>query len=449
MRNRILLLVLVMLALASSAFADRWVSHAPLNGSTIVGSTTELFQIEINETVTSSFLYLNGAGPYGMDNTGNISNTTKDVLTMSELSWYPFYFITNGHVSPTYTFYLNKVPAAPVWAATPYTSTETSVTLDWDDNSEADLEKYLVYRNGTNIGNTTNSTYTDTNVTIAETWNYTVSAMDNESQEGTNSTIQTVTVTDATPPNIPNVTVTAGTCSNVSLENKSCTTTALNPTVTFDYLTENTTTFTLMSGGTEYFDDSGKQVYNVPMTFAADGTYFFEANATDSTGNQRLTGLTVVVNNGTLQFNVTVNNINQVTTTSRFGVKTSALADGSDWFVLGYNVTMYYNAVQPLYLRATMPDITGPQTIQVNETIQPFMFCAEDYDAVTETYDGSGPRYFLDNTEDASQNAINCSDANAGDEVDYSIYLHVPIPAGTSSGSYSMGIDTWYVDVTP
>jgi hypothetical protein len=67
------------------------------------------------------------------------------------------------------------------------------VSLDWDDNSEADLEGYNVYRADidggpyTKIAEATVSEYTDTGLTNGTIYYYVVTAVDNSDQESDNS----------------------------------------------------------------------------------------------------------------------------------------------------------------------------------------------------------------------------------------------------------------------
>lgn len=56
-------------------------------------------------------------------------------------------------------------------------STDTTAEFSWDE-SESDVEKYNVYRNGEKIAETDGTTYTDTALTPGDTYEYTVCAVD-------------------------------------------------------------------------------------------------------------------------------------------------------------------------------------------------------------------------------------------------------------------------------
>ena len=80
------------------------------------------------------------------------------------------------------------------------TFNSSSVTLDWDDNTESDFAGYQVYRSlsetGTytrqNVNTLTSSTYEDTDVVRTETYHYQVTALDSDSNSSVTSDIQTV-----------------------------------------------------------------------------------------------------------------------------------------------------------------------------------------------------------------------------------------------------------------
>lgn len=98
---------------------------------------------------------------------------------------------------------------------------DTIVSLDWDDNSEADLGGYNVYRSTSSGGSytmiadfLTSSDYTDNNVINSTTYYYVVKAYDLSFNESANSNEASATPTepdDTTPPAAPmNLSATAG-----------------------------------------------------------------------------------------------------------------------------------------------------------------------------------------------------------------------------------------------
>ena len=79
------------------------------------------------------------------------------------------------------------------------------IDLDWDDNTEPDLDHYNVYRSSTSggsytlIGSPTASFYSDTNVDAGETWWYKVSAVDTGGGESALSAPVSATATAGDP----------------------------------------------------------------------------------------------------------------------------------------------------------------------------------------------------------------------------------------------------------
>lgn len=87
---------------------------------------------------------------------------------------------------------------APTTPAQPVATSSTStVTLAWpaatDEGSE--VAHYTVYRNGTAVGTTSNTTYTDTGLTPSTVYSYTVTATDNAGNESAQSPTLSVTTT--------------------------------------------------------------------------------------------------------------------------------------------------------------------------------------------------------------------------------------------------------------
>ncbi|MGD2073114.1 MAG: S8 family serine peptidase, partial [Candidatus Thorarchaeota archaeon] len=63
----------------------------------------------------------------------------------------------------------------------------TSIDLNWDANTESDLDHYNVYRDGVKIAETTDNFYTDSGLSPETTYSYEVSAVDTSSNEGEKS----------------------------------------------------------------------------------------------------------------------------------------------------------------------------------------------------------------------------------------------------------------------
>jgi hypothetical protein len=105
---------------------------------------------------------------------------------------------------------LSLVDMTPPAAPTGLTATagNAMVSLDWDDNSEPDLDGYNVWRSTTsgsgytqiNGSLVTNSDYTDNAVTIGVPYYYVVTAVDSLSNESGNSNEDSATPYDGNPP---------------------------------------------------------------------------------------------------------------------------------------------------------------------------------------------------------------------------------------------------------
>ena len=98
----------------------------------------------------------------------------------------------------------DTTPPAKVTGLTATTLSHTEIKLDWNANTESDLDHYNIYRDGSLIGTTTGTTYTDTGLTPETTYTYEVSAVDTSNNEGTKSDPASATTdpapADTTPP---------------------------------------------------------------------------------------------------------------------------------------------------------------------------------------------------------------------------------------------------------
>ncbi|MFJ2841772.1 PHB depolymerase family esterase [Streptomyces griseofuscus] len=76
-------------------------------------------------------------------------------------------------------------------------TTDTGASLSW--NAVSGAASYDIYRNGTKTGSTTGTTYTDTGLTAATAYRYTVAAVDSSGADGASSASVTATTTGSAP----------------------------------------------------------------------------------------------------------------------------------------------------------------------------------------------------------------------------------------------------------
>jgi endonuclease/exonuclease/phosphatase family metal-dependent hydrolase len=90
-------------------------------------------------------------------------------------------------------------PPAQVTGLNTTVVNHSSIDLEWNTNTEPDLYRYIVYRNGSEIAQVTTTYYNDTGLLSNTTYSYEVSAKDLSSNEGNKS----VTVYATTPEAFP------------------------------------------------------------------------------------------------------------------------------------------------------------------------------------------------------------------------------------------------------
>ena len=138
-----------------------------------------------------------------------------DVTLVDDATWFGVQFNTDGLIAKirkdaayAVSVTSDEAPAAPTGlSATP--TGETTMTIDWDDNAEADLNHYELERStwsGSAWGawsvidaTLVASTYDDTSLTASTTYRYRVLAADDADNDSDYSDIKSAT-TDATPP---------------------------------------------------------------------------------------------------------------------------------------------------------------------------------------------------------------------------------------------------------
>jgi fibronectin type 3 domain-containing protein len=163
-------------------------------------------------------------GPYSQIDSGIATSDYSDSGVTNGTTYY--YVVTAVDTSSNESGYSNEASATPQGDITPpaaptnlsATAGDGVVDLDWDDNSEPDLDSYSVYR-GTSSGGpygqiasgVANSDYSDTEVTNGVTYYYVVTAVDSSTNESGYSNEASATPQDTTPPDAPtNLSATGG-----------------------------------------------------------------------------------------------------------------------------------------------------------------------------------------------------------------------------------------------
>jgi peptidoglycan/xylan/chitin deacetylase (PgdA/CDA1 family) len=97
----------------------------------------------------------------------------------------------------------NTPPAAPT-GLTATAVSSSQIDLDWNANTESDLDHYSVYRDGTFVASTTVSNYSDTGLSASTTYYYKVTAVDTSGNESDPSAQASATTqSGAAPPPPP------------------------------------------------------------------------------------------------------------------------------------------------------------------------------------------------------------------------------------------------------
>jgi chitinase len=166
-------------------------------------------------------------------------------------------------------------PSAPANLTSP-SHTSSSVSLSWSASTDnVGVTGYRVYRNGTQVGTPTSTSYTDSGLTASTAYTYTVKAADaagNLSAASNSLSVTTSASTDTTAPSAPgNLNSPSHTSSSVAL---SWTASTDNVGVT-GYQVFRGTTLVTTATGTSYTDTG----------LAASTTYSYTVKARDAAGN--------------------------------------------------------------------------------------------------------------------------------------------------------------------
>jgi len=293
---------------------------APANGSTVSGTTQTVSASATGNggaTIKSVQFQLNGqnlGGAVTTPSSGSTYQTSWDTTKVANGSGYNLTAIatdsnnaqaTSGQTTVSVNNQTTQAkPGAPTGLKTT-SVTSSQVALSWTAPTSSDpAASYKIYRNGSSIGTSKTTAYTDTSAPSGATYSYTVSAVDASSVEGPQSTALSVAVpaADTTPPTVTmtappagnavgKVTLTATATDNVQVKN-----------VQFylNYGKSNAATL-----GPVLTPASGTKTYNASYswdtTTTANGSYTVTAAASDGTNplTPATNPVSVAVNNPT------------------------------------------------------------------------------------------------------------------------------------------------------
>ena len=161
------------------------------------GDNSELGLLQIPLTVSDFKTLL------GNDSNGEITLIVRSTSTGDDVEFASMNTTNSQWAVPTLT--ITALPDAPAGVAT--TAGDSSVLLDWDDNTELNVASYNVYRSLTSGGfgttpftNVPSSAYLDEDVTNGTTYYYAVTAVDAYDNESPQSTEVSATPGEYAPP---------------------------------------------------------------------------------------------------------------------------------------------------------------------------------------------------------------------------------------------------------
>ncbi len=170
----------------------------------------------------------------------------------------------------------DTTPPAQVTGLTATTVSSSQIDLSWNANSESDLDHYNIYRDGTLIGTTTATTYSDSGLSPETTYTYEVSAVDTAGNEGTKSDPASATTDPAPPDTTPPAKVTGLTATPAS---------STSIDLSWDANTESDLSYY------NIYRDGVKIATTTSTTYTDTGlspstTYTYEVSAVDTAGNE-------------------------------------------------------------------------------------------------------------------------------------------------------------------
>jgi hypothetical protein len=155
-----------------------------------------------------TYSLVTGTLPAGLSLTGSRNETLSGTLSEVDVDTFTLraddgLTTTDVQVQFTVTAPDTTAPAVPTGLASGAT-TQSTVPLNWDDNSESDLSYYSVYRSTDNVsfgkvtvdGEVTTSDFTDSGRSANTTYYYTVTATDDSGNESAQSSSVSATTQD-------------------------------------------------------------------------------------------------------------------------------------------------------------------------------------------------------------------------------------------------------------
>jgi streptogramin lyase len=249
-------------------------------------------------------------------------------------------------------FIIPTTPVAPANLTAP-TPTNQAPVLSWDAVTGA--TSYNVYRDGTNIGSATGTSFADDSLTSDGTYTYSVTAVNASGESSQSNTVSVVY--DVTPPTVTITGVTAGETYNTLIA-PACDTTDSGSGVAVD------AALTVSSSGNSYTatcsgatDNAGNIAPSVSATYTLLPANYTLVNLSDSNGDS--------LSNAKVTFDASNGTVTTLTTDS-FGNAYLDTSPGS------YKVTAYYAngyESETITTTASGPNDVSFATVPVTVTI--------------------------------------------------------------------------------
>ncbi|TFF68225.1 hypothetical protein EU520_00690 [Candidatus Thorarchaeota archaeon] len=170
----------------------------------------------------------------------------------------------------------DTTPPAKVTGLTATAVSHTQIDLNWDANTEVDLDHYNVYRDGVKIAETGNTYYSDSGLSPETTYTYEVSAVDTAGNEGTKSDPASAT-TDPEPADTTPPAKVSGLTANAISESAIELNWGANTESDLDHYNVYRDGVKIAETANTYYTDTG---------LTSETTYTYEVSAVDTSGNE-------------------------------------------------------------------------------------------------------------------------------------------------------------------